>query len=100
MIASEKTLATSKILAQSVEKLNNSKILDSCRTEKGAKKLPLASKFNSPRHDQQLKWMRSKDGELMALLSPRPPSPYKSPEDSLDADQKKKIEPLPDQSRG
>ena len=32
MIKSEKTLATSKILAQSTEKLNNSKILDSGRT--------------------------------------------------------------------
>ena len=114
MIQSEKTLATSKILAQSIEKLNNSKILDSSRTEKKekynfvsdnrrvkTKKLTLESKFNSPRQDEQLKWMKSKDGDLKALLSPRPPSSYRSPEDFIIGDNdSKKVESLPDQSRG
>ena len=44
--------------------------------------------------------MRSRDGDIKALLSPKPPSPYKSPEDfivgedtdDLDADKKKKCQ--------
>ena len=42
MIKSEKTLVTSKILAQSTEKLNNSKILDSGRTGDKVKKVDLS----------------------------------------------------------